>query len=55
LHYTTSLRTVLLHEVFQRLYDLPVVVAAVLLGWRVALVTSVLINAPASFLQSSRL
>ncbi len=42
LHYTTSLHSVLLHEVFQRLYYLPIVVAAVLLGSRAALATSVL-------------
>lgn len=42
LHYITSLHSVLLHEVFQRLYYLPIVVAAVLFGWRAALATSAL-------------
>jgi signal transduction histidine kinase len=42
LHYITSLHSVLLHEVFQRLYYLPIVVTAVLFGWRAALATSVL-------------
>ena len=42
LHYVTSLHSVLLHEVFQRLYYLPVVAAGVLFGWRAALATSAL-------------
>lgn len=42
LHYTTSVHSVLPHEVFQRLYYLPIVVAAVLFGYREALATSVL-------------
>ncbi len=42
LHYITSLHSVLLHEVFQRLYYLPIVVAAVLFGSRTALATSIL-------------
>ena len=40
LHYVTSLHSVLFHEVFQRLYYLPIVVAGVLFGWRAALATS---------------
>lgn len=42
LHYITSLHSVLLHEVFQRLYYLPIVAAAVLYGWRAALATPAL-------------
>ena len=42
LHYVTSVHSVLLHEVFQRLYYLPVVAAGVLFGWRAALATSAL-------------
>ena len=42
LHYITSLHSVLLHEVFQRLYYLPIVVAAVLFGLRAGVATSAL-------------
>lgn len=42
LHYITSLHSVLLHEVFQRLYYLPIVTAGVIFGWRAALATSLL-------------
>ena len=41
LHYVTSLHSMVLHELFKRLYYLPIVVAAVILGTRGALATSV--------------
>lgn len=45
LHYSTSLHSVLLHEVFQRLYYLPIVAAGVMFGWRAALAASLLVTA----------
>ena len=41
LHYLTSLQSVVLHEVFKRLYYVPIVVAAVMWGIRGGLATSV--------------
>jgi len=40
LHYVTSLHSVVLHEIFKRLYYIPVVVAAVTYGVRAGLATS---------------
>ena len=42
LHYVTSYRSIELHEVFQRLYYLPIVVAAVIYGTKGGLATAVL-------------
>ena len=42
LHYITSLHSVLLHDVLERLSYLPIIVASLLFGWRAALATSVL-------------
>ena len=41
LHYVTSLHSIVLHEVFKRLYYVPIVVAAVTTGTRAGLLTSV--------------
>ncbi len=41
LHYLTSPSLILWHELFQRLYYLPIVYAAIFFGWRGGLLASV--------------
>lgn len=40
LHYLTSPSLILWHELFQRLYYLPIIYAAIFFGWRGGLITS---------------
>lgn len=45
LHYSTSIQSILLHEIFKRLYYVPIVVAAIVYGVRGGLATSVFASA----------